>query len=63
MPSVMPLDKLLVVLNVGAGVGANSEATSNAGEAPLSLERRTISNSSVAVRVVWGTWWKIANAA
>ena len=45
----MPLEEPLEELNVGAGVGANSEATSNAGAAPLFLERRTIFGGLVAV--------------
>ena len=44
-----PLDRTLEELNVGAGVGAISEATSNAGAAPISLERRTIFGGLVAV--------------
>ena len=38
----MPLEDPLAELNVGAGVGANSEATREAGAAPISLERRTM---------------------
>ena len=45
----VPLDKILEDLNVGDGVGANSEATSDAGAAPISLERRTIFGGLVAV--------------
>ena len=45
----VPLDKILEELNVGAGVGANSEATREAGAAPISLARRTIFGCLVAV--------------
>ena len=54
-----PLDRTLEELNVGAGVGAISEATSNAGAAPISLERRTIFGGLVAVK----RRWMIAGAA
>jgi len=58
-PFDVPLEDPLVVLNVGAGVGAHSEATREAGAAPMSLERRTMFGGLVAVQ---GTW-KIAGAA
>ena len=46
----MPLEESLLVFNFEAGVGANSEATREAGAAPLVLERKTIFGGLVAVQ-------------
>ena len=48
-PFDVPLEDPLMVFNIGAGVGANSEATREAGAAPIFLEHRTMFVGLVAV--------------